>query len=204
MVQPANSASEQALTNFNKKVGLLASHNFVNTPEEIQAVITSNTVGVPSNNKDFLDHAFDSNIRGYISETFSGVLLNNVKNTNSFLRSNLDDEMGRINGMYNQIKSNIYKTRISVLEKLYVVELNRFRIKIIQGTIFLCILCFSILGLLELQKISRNLGIIIICILIIIYIVLIIAALRVNERRRIDDWDKYYFSRPNQKKSKNT
>lgn len=196
MTGQAEAISNDAINDFNNRMGLLASHNYEISPDEIGEYVNDSQTGSPIEVQNSMENVFYQNIEGYITETFNGVLLNNVSNTNTFLRQNLDSEMGRIESILNQLKSSIYKTRIKILEKNYTVHHNRFRSRVIQATILLCLICFAILGAIETQGVNMNLGIILIALLLIVYVILLTLALRVNNKRRIDDWGKYYFDQP--------
>lgn len=196
MVSGQEQTSNEAIRDFNNRMGLLASHNYAESPDSISAFIADSSTGSSTEIKNTMERIFNENIEGYITETFNGVLLNNVANTNLYLRENLGSELQRVKGIHENLKNQIYKTRIKIMEKMYTYHHNVFRCKVIKGTILLTLLCFAVLGAVETQGVSMNLGIIIIALLLIIYVVILVIALRINNRRRIDNWDKYYFKEP--------
>lgn len=194
--------SNDAIRDFNNRMGLLASHNYVESPEAISDFIADSSTGSSVDIQNTMERIFNTNIEGYITETFNGVLLNNVTNTNMYLRENMGNELQRVTAIQDQLKNQIYKTRIQIMEKLYTYHHNRFRCKVIKGTILLTLICFAILGAVETQGVSMNLGIILIALLLIVYVVILTISLRTNNKRRIDNWNKYYFKEPSKKNKK--
>ncbi len=190
---------DEIVTEFNKNAGLLATHNYLSSPEEISLFVSGDVTGQFSDMRREMEEVFITNVGGYINETFNGVLLNNVANTNAYLRTNIASEFERIQLLHSRLKNQIYKNRIDVLEKTYNVYYNRFRIKIVQATTIVTLLCILISGFILANSISLGIGVIMIIGILIIYIVGLALALRVNSRRRIDDWDKYYFAKPKNK-----
>lgn len=190
---------DEIVTEFNKNAGLLATHNYLSSPEEISLFVSGDVSGQFSDMRREMEEVFITNVGGYINETFNGVLLNNVANTNAYLRTNIASEFERIQLLHSRLKNQIYKNRIDVLEKTYNVYYNRFRIKIVQATTIVTLLCILISGFILANSISLGIGVIMIIGILIIYIVGLALALRVNSRRRIDDWDKYYFAKPKNK-----
>lgn len=187
---------EDIITEFNKNAGLLATHNYLSTPDEINMFVNNDRTGQYSDMRRQMEEVFITNVAGYINETFNGVLLNNVANTNAYLRTNISSEFERISSMYARLKNQIYKNRIDVLEKKYNIRFNRFRIKIVQVSTIVTLLCFMIIGLIISKTINSVFGFILIISVLIIFLVGLAIALRINGRRRVDDWEKYYFEKP--------
>lgn len=190
---------DEIVSEFNKNAGLLSTHNYLSSPEEISLFVSGDVTGQFSDMRRSMEEVFITNVAGYINETFNGVLLNNVANTNAYLRTNIASEFERIQSLHSRLKNQIYKNRIDVLEKTYNVHYNRFRIKIVQATTIVTLLCVLISGFILGNTISLGLGMLMIIGILVIYIVGLALALRVNGRRRIDDWDKYYFAKPKNK-----
>jgi len=202
MVNQNTKTQDDRLREFNNQVGLLATHSYVQSPQSITDTVNDATLGSTTQIKEDLQETFSKNVAGYVEETYSGVLLNNVENTNNFLYDTLREEMIRVSGLHDQLKNQIYKTRISILEKNYSIRLNRFRVKVLQATVLLVIISFVFLGFAETGVIARNMAIIFIGFLLIVFVTFLTVALRMNNKRRIDDWEKYYFSKPKAKSKK--
>lgn len=200
----ADNTSNRVLTEFNKKVGILSTHQFSTTPDEIAAYISNDTVGDATEIKNQMDAIFLENVDGYVKDTFNGIMLNNVGNTNGYLRTNLSREHENAQKLYRNITSQIHKARLGLLEKEYSIHYNRFLSMLYQITALVVVLSFILVKAVLDDYISLVLSIILIIIIVVIYILFLVVVLRRNSRRNSYKWDKFYFDlKPKKSNSKN-
>lgn len=193
--------SDTASANFHKALGILSTHKYSITPEEINQYVDQDVNGVDINKKNTLENVFTDNARQYIDDTFNGVLLNNVANTSNYLRKNLAHELERTQNIHTQIVNQIGKSRLSAMESEYTLHYNYFISRIMRLTILLITILFICAALL-IKGINFGLTITFMIIVFVAYIIIVIIMLRKNMSRRSDDWDKFNFNAPVKKNKK--
>lgn len=190
----ADNRSNHALTDFNKKVGILSTHEFTTTPYEIAEYISNDTIGEGTDIKNQMEHIFLENVEGYIGDTFNGILINNVGNTNGYLYTNLAREHDSTLKLYRNMTDQIHKSRLSLLEKEYAIHYNGFLSTIFQITTLVSVLVLLLIKATLDGYMKQVMSIIIIVSIIVIYLIFLAYVLHKNSKRYSDQWNKFYFS----------
>lgn len=185
--------SNNAQAEFNKKIGIMASHVYQSTPAEIKTQISEDMNGSNTALTASIEGIFKKNVVGYIQDTFEGVLLNDLQNTNAFLQRNIQHELDRSGNIYKQTANQVHKSRINVFESQYAIHKNNFTSSFIKATLFVIIIVFVIFKLARDGRIYYGFANTIMLVITFIYIVMLTLFLRDNASRRNDDWNKYHF-----------
>jgi hypothetical protein len=194
--------SNNMLSEFNRDLQILSSHTFAQTPQQIIDKIGDDTVGRRNEIKNTLQDLFLSNVDTFLNDTFNGVMLNNVANSNAYLRRNLQTELDRETQLYSMISSQTHKARVSAMEKEYSIHYIHFKSKMLQLAIALYTIIFVLVALTYMGKFNIVVTAIISVVLLIVYIIVVASMLKYNNRRRIDDWNKISFSKPKSEANK--
>lgn len=190
----AKNTSNKSLAKFNKDIGILASHEYSTTPEDILEKIEYDVKGPNLEVRNQIEEIFFNNVYEYISETFNGVLVNDVSNTNIYLQQNLGMELTRLQALLKNIINQINVTRESVLENQFNMKQNYNKAKIIQYTILAVILIFIMMSVAYQNYISYNWMYVLIGLIIFLYLVILYFYIQANQRRKLDDWNKINFN----------
>jgi len=197
----ADNTSNRVLTDFNERVGILSTHEFSTTPDEIAGYISNDTVGDATEIKNQMDAIFLENVDGYVKDTFNGIMLSNVGNTNTYLTTNLQKEHDNAVNMYKNSTSQINKTRLQLLEKEYAVHYNIFLSKLIQITTLVIVLSFILIKASIDNLLSMVVSVTLVVLITVVYLIFLAVVLHKNSRRYSDKWDKYYFNLKPKKKT---
>lgn len=189
---------DDKIAEFNADIGLLASHRYNKRGEQVSDYIVD-SIGDANEIQGRMDDIVKDNVKNYIDDTFTAVMLNNVSNTTNYLRGNMNHEEQNLRKNKKHMENNIHKLRITAMEKQFLINHRRYKLKMIILTNLVCILVFGLFTLNLQNKMSMTAAIVISCIIVFIFIVYMIITLLLNARRRKDDWNKFYFPSPKDK-----
>lgn len=190
----AKNTSNKSLAKFNKDIGILASHEYSTTPEDILEKIEYDVKGPNIEVRNQIEEIFFNNVYEYISETFNGVLVNDVSNTNIYLQQNLGMELTKLQATLKKLINQINLSRENTFESQYAMQMNYNNAKIIQYTILAVVLIFIMLNIGSQKYLPYNWMYVLIGLIVFFYLVLLYFFIMQNQRRHLDDWNKINFS----------
>ena len=185
---------ENAFVDFNKRLGILASGDYSVTPEVFEKIVRDNVTGTPVETSAKIQDVFFDNVRMYLVDTNQAMLLNDVTNTNMFLRESMTKELEKTTTLRDKTFNHIHKARQRYLNKKYAIKENQFITTLLQFTVFTILVIALIFGgSIQEAYYSLKTAAIISSIVALFYLVVVIMFLKQNQLRRKDDWDKFYF-----------
>jgi len=189
-----NLVYENAIINFGKNLGILASGDYSVTPEVFESIVRINTSGTPVETTAMIQDIFFDNVRMYLIDTNHNLMLNDVTNTNMFLRDSMTKEMERTSSLRDKTFNDIHKTRERYMGKKYAINYYNFVGTIMQATMLVILISAVAFSLYKENSISINVAMIITGVVVIIYLIIVLLFIKQNQLRRKDDWNKFYFS----------
>lgn len=185
--------STDKLTEFNKDLGLLANYDYSTTPEELEKYIQNDIQGSDILVKNNLETIFYENTNSYIESSFNSLMLNNLRNLNTFVKDNLNASEKEMSQKYNRIKNQISKSRINSLENQWMLNYYRF-VRFLFIITSVCLLCLYInLYAFKFLSLPTALFVISVLIIVLLYFGILITSLNRKNKRREDDWNKLIF-----------
>lgn len=202
MTNNIENRSNDLLSKFNKDIGILSSNQYSLTAQEILEKIENDVAGKDIDRKNSIEDIFFHNIYDYINEMFSGILYNDVKTTNDYIKTNLNSENIKLERKRKEIANEIYKKRHLYKEKRYAINKDKNTTFIIKITIMVILLSFILIQLGLENVISMIISYLIIGLLFVIYLVIIVINIKINQNRQLE-WDKFNFNVKPPKKNNN-
>lgn len=199
--------SDSAVIDFGRRYGLVASGDFPDNPQDVFEKILSTSINGNPQDGDAILEVFHSNVHTYLMDTKQATMLNDVANTNQFLGENMSSELTRTMGLRDKTFNHIHKTRQRYFGKKYAINANRFWARVLQITIFVVLLIAVTFALAKVVKkdvsafISMKTAYIIVGVIVSLYVLILVIFLKQNQIRRKDDWNKFYFTTPQDKAS---
>lgn len=125
---------------------------------------------------------------------------NNVVNMRNYVNDMYDSENSRVSHLKNQSINNVYKMREQFMNSKYALYYTAFFTNCIMfmlAVLIVCAIamCLTIYG--EPPKISMTIGICIVLTVTIIALIIWAMFYKRMQKRRKDDWTKFYFNSPN-------
>lgn len=197
----SNLVMENAFVDFNRRLGILASGDYSVSPQVFERIVRDNVTGTPVENSSKIQEVFFDNVRMYLVDTNQAMLLNDVTNTNTFLRDSIGKELEKNTTLRDKTFNQIHKTRHNYLNKRYTTKNNQFVASLLQATIFVVLVLGCLFAMLKDEQLGQNTVIIIASVLVAFYLLIMILFLKQNQLRRKDDWDKFYFPGKNDGRS---
>lgn len=185
--------SDQLLKNFNNDLGLLSSSDYSTTPEEIIDKIENDIKGSDVQVKNQIEEIFFNNVHDYISETFNGIIYNDVANTNYFITKNLLKEIQRLSKKEDNIKNNTQRLRQQYKELLSNISKTFYTTNLIKFSIFALLSVFLLIQLSKDKYVSQVSSFSLITIIVLIYLIVIVYNILKNKNRKKGNWDEYVF-----------
>lgn len=191
-----------AFIDFNRRMGILASGDYSVAPEAFEKIVKQDVTGTPIETSARMQQVFFDNVRMYLTDTNQAMLLNDVSNTNNFVKDAIGKELERTSMVRDKTFNHINKTRQRYMAKKYAIHANKFYSNVLQFTIFIVIIGAFVAGLVKEEKLNPMVGGIIAGVVVFIYLILLLTFIKQNQIRRKDDWDKFYFPSTVDKKNK--
>jgi lipopolysaccharide export LptBFGC system permease protein LptF len=189
-----NLVYENSYINFGRNMGIIASGDYSVSPSTFENAIRDNTSGTPVESTALIQDIFFDNVRMYLLDTNQNLMLNDVYNTNMFLKESMSKEMERTSSLRNKTFNDIHKTRERYMRSQYDIQYYNFIAAVMQGTMFIILCIALLLAFYKQKKISIKIGSIIVGILVLIYVIIVLMYIKQNQSRRKDDWNKFYFT----------
>lgn len=190
-----------AFIDFNRRMGILASGDYSVAPEVFERIVKQDVTGTPIETSARMQEVFFDNVRMYLTDTNQSMLLNDVSNTNNFVKDAIGKELERTSMVRDKTFNHINKTRQRYMAKKYAIRANRWYSGVLQFTILIVIIGAFVAGLVKEEHLSPMVGGIIVGSVVFIYLIMLLIFIKQNQIRRKDDWDKFYFPSTVDKKS---
>jgi hypothetical protein len=182
-----------AFIDFNRRMGILASGDYSVAPEVFETIVKQDVTGTPIETSARMQEVFFDNVRMYLTDTNQAMLLNDVSNTNNFVKDAIGKELERTSMVRDKTFNHINKTRQRYMAKKYAIRANQFYSGVLQYTILVIIICAFVAGQMKEENLSPLVAGIIAGSTVFIYLILLLVFIKQNQIRRKDDWDKFYF-----------
>lgn len=189
-----NLVVENAFIEFNKRLGILASGDYSVAPEVFERTVKDNTSGTPIETAAAIQDIFFDNVRMYLVDTNQNMLLNDVTNTNMYLRESMTKELERSASLRDKTFNDIHKTRERYMGKKYAINHYNFVGTTLQFTMFVILIVALCFTLAKEDKITKTVATYVSMFIIVIYLIILLMFIKQNQLRRKDDWNKFYFS----------
>ena len=192
--QSSDSASIQAkLYEFNKVCNIDAQGNIQSNDPSCHIVpaldgIVSGTPGSGSENFTFA-------LRHYFEQTKDIMMLNDFRNSTTYLTDVMGSETQRITRLKAKTIDQVHKIRQSYLMKKYRIAYNIFVANIIQFTLFVVIV-FAVMFTMRVtypSLVGTTLALSVSLTVLAIYLLILMVVIKNHQTRRKDDWNKFYY-----------
>lgn len=194
--------SDELLQNFNNDLGLLSSSDYATTSEDIIDKIENDIKGSDVQIKNQIEDIFFNNVHDYVTETFNGIIYNDLINVNKYIGKNLFYEMQRLNKNFNFIKNNIQRLRYQYNEIAYTIKKNVFITNLVKLSILASLLIFLFYQLGQDNLYPKIVSIVLMVITLFIYLLVLVYNILNNKDRKYGNWDEFDFKVKPSKKMK--
>lgn len=118
---------------------------------------------------------------------------NEIYATNKYLERTTSQEKKKLEDIVNDLRANLLKLKQDYFIKMRAIEEYKVRSSILQGTMVVVCVIFSLFILFLQMKLGKKLLFIIVSILVIVYILIVYLITRSNGYRIETNWNKYYW-----------